>query len=115
MKKKKKPKKVEEEEAEDKEEADIFRYARRLEGGLLCLQHLSVIIAFVGIYGGKEIFEGVNDKLKLNNLSLSQVQTILREMISRLGIHDETTVSTGFERFKNLLIAWSAAIGGANT
>ena len=107
--------KVEEEEAEDKEEADIFRYARRLEGGLLCLQHLSVIIAFVGIYGGKEIFEGVNDKLKLNNLSLSQVQTILREMISRLGIHDETTVSTGFERFKNLLIAWSAAIGGANT
>ena len=69
--------KIEEEEEEDKEEADILRYARRLEGGLLCLQHLAIIVCFVGIYGKKEIFEEVNDKLKLNDLSLSYLQTIM--------------------------------------
>ena len=102
---------IEEEDEEDKEEADIYRYARRLEGGLLCLQHLAIIVSFVGIYGGKEVFEEVNDKLKLNGLTLLDLQTILRETISRLGTPDENLVSSGFERSKTLLIAWSAAIG----
>lgn len=106
--------KIEEEDEEDKEEADIFRHARRLEGGLLCLQHLAVMISFVGIYGGKDIFEEVNDKLKLNGMSLSYLQTILRETISHLGTPDENLVSSGFERSKTLLIAWSAAIGKVN-
>ena len=74
------------------------------------MQHLAIIVCFVGIYGKKEIFEEVNDKLKLNGLSLSYLQTIMREMIFRLGNAVDDMVSTGFERAKGLLVAWSAAI-----
>ena len=104
--------KVDEEDEEDKEEADIYRHARRLEGGLQSLQQLSIIILFAGVYGGQEIFERVNNKLKLDGYSLHNVLLILRETAARLTTPDDTIVSSGFDRHRNLIVEWCATLAG---
>lgn len=108
---------IEEEDEEDKLEAEEFRYAKRLEGGLQSLQQISVIIAFAAVYGGREIFERIAEKLRLDKLSFEDIQNILRENASALMTKTpkesgtQTLVLPGFEGGVRLLIEWSAVIG----
>ena len=112
---------IEEEDEEDKLEAEEFRYAKRLEGGLQSLQQVSVMLAFVGVYGGRGMFERMAEKLRLDKLSLEDIQNVLRENASALIAKapkesgTQALVLSGFESNVKLLIEWSAVIGQVRT
>lgn len=87
----------------------VLKYSRRLEGGLLALQQMSIMLVFTGIYGGNGVIQArkpfyillhncqicmtrcflmqrIGDKLALDGLSLESVQNILRETASKLKV-----------------------------
>lgn len=107
---------VVDEDEDDRNEAQEFRYTKRLEGGLLALQQIAVMLAFAGTYGGKEVLIRVGDRLRLDRMSLEDVQNVLREaasfLLDKTALQDPGLVPGSFGLgHHTTLIAWSATIG----